>query len=152
MKKIIAAFDGLKFSDSVTKYAINLAKQSSSHLVGIFLEAQARMINAKRVFEFGSGYGYSAYWFARAVGADGSVICSDGDATNCERAEKYLSAAALWQRMEFRVGLAQDIFAQTAGLFDICYNDVDKSTYPEIWQMAKNRIRSGGLYIADNAL
>ena len=110
------------------------------------------MINAKRVFEFGSGYGYSAYWFARAVGADGCVICSDSDPMNCERAEKYLSAAALWQRMEFNVGMAQDIFARTDGLFDICYNDVDKGAYPEIWQMAKHRIRSGGLYIADNVL
>jgi nucleotide-binding universal stress UspA family protein len=38
MRKIIAAIDGLKYSESVTEYAINLAKQSSSHLVGVFLE------------------------------------------------------------------------------------------------------------------
>lgn len=123
-----------------------------NRLAGIFLETQAKMINAKRVFEFGSGYGYSAYWFAKAVGADGRVICSDANAANRERAEKFLSAAVLWQRVEFYVGLAQDIFAQTDGLFDICYNDVDKGAYPEIWQMARHRIRSGGLYIADNVL
>lgn len=123
-----------------------------NRLVGIFLETQAKMINAKRIFEFGSGFGYSAYWFAKAVGADGCVMCSDADAANHERAEKYLTAVDLWQRTEFRVGLAQDVFAQTDDLFDICYNDVDKEAYPEIWRMAKNRIRSGGLYIADNAL
>lgn len=123
-----------------------------NRLAGIFLEIQAKMINAKRVFEFGSGYGYSAYWFAKAVGADGRVICSDANAVNRERAEKFLSAAVLWQRVEFYVGMAQDIFAQTDGLFDICYNDVDKGVYPEIWQMARHRIRSGGLYIADNVL
>ena len=38
MKKIIAAFDGLKFSESSMAYAIQLAKQSSAHLVGIFLD------------------------------------------------------------------------------------------------------------------
>ena len=38
MKKIIAAFDGLKFSHSTRDYAILLAKQSSAHLVGIFLD------------------------------------------------------------------------------------------------------------------
>lgn len=38
MKKIIAAIDGLKYSESVTEYAISLAKQSISHLVGVFLE------------------------------------------------------------------------------------------------------------------
>lgn len=123
-----------------------------NRLVGVFLETQAKMISAKRIFEFGSGYGYSAYWFAKAVGTDGCVVCSDTDAVNRERAEKYLAAADLWQRIEFNVGLAQEVFAQTEGLFDICYNDVDKGDYPEIWRMAKQRIRPGGLYIADNVL
>jgi nucleotide-binding universal stress UspA family protein len=38
MKKFIVAFDGLKFSESTRDYAIDLAKQSSAHLVGVFLE------------------------------------------------------------------------------------------------------------------
>jgi caffeoyl-CoA O-methyltransferase len=121
-------------------------------LVGAFIESQAKMINAERVFEFGSGYGYSAYWFAKAVGPKGQVICTDADVLNQEKAEQYLSAAGLWNRIDFRVGMAQEVFARTEGLFDICYNDVDKGDYPEIWLMAKDRIRPGGLYIADNVL
>jgi len=121
-------------------------------LVGIFLETLAKTANAKRVFEFGSGYGYSAYWFAKAVGADGQVICSEADFLNQEKAELYLRAAGLWDRVDFRAGMAQAIFAETDGLFDICYNDVDKGDYPEIWSLAKGRIRPGGLYIADNVL
>ena len=38
MKKFIVAFDGLKFSESARDYAIQFAKQSSAHLVGIFLD------------------------------------------------------------------------------------------------------------------
>ena len=38
MKKIIVAIDGLKYSESAVTYAIHIAKQTSSHLVGIFLE------------------------------------------------------------------------------------------------------------------
>ena len=121
-------------------------------LVGIFLETMARAINAKRVFEFGSGYGYSAYWFAKAVGEEGIVVCSDGDPLNKEKAEKYLSSVELGNRVNFHTGYAQEIFSETEGLFDICYNDADKNQYPEIWQMAKNRICPGGLYIADNVL
>ncbi|MGJ0428923.1 O-methyltransferase [Methylobacter sp.] len=121
-------------------------------LVGIFLETLAKSIGARRIFEFGSGYGYSAYWFARATGLEGRVICSDGDAVNRLKAQGYLSAAGLWDRVDFRTGFAQDIFAQTEGLFDICYNDVDKGDYPEVWRMARDRIRPGGLYIADNVL
>lgn len=121
-------------------------------LVGVFLETLAKTANAKRVFEFGSGYGYSAYWFAKAVGDGGQVICSEADFLNQEKAEQYLRAAGLWERVDFRAGMAQAIFAETEGLFDICYNDVDKGDYPEIWALAKGRMRPGGLYIADNVL
>lgn len=132
------------------------AKQRSfpivNRLVGIFLETQAKMISAKRVFEFGSGFGYSAFWFARAVGTDGEIFCSDGKNDNKVCAETYLKAAGFWDRVTFNVGMAQTIFSQTDGMFDICYNDVDKGDYPEIWRLARGRIRPGGLYIADNVL
>jgi nucleotide-binding universal stress UspA family protein len=38
MKKIIAALDSLKFSDSATAYAISIAKHGNAHLVGVFLD------------------------------------------------------------------------------------------------------------------
>ena len=40
MKKIIAAFDGLKYSGSTSDYAIYLAKQTDTHLVGVFMDDQ----------------------------------------------------------------------------------------------------------------
>ncbi len=133
-----------------------LAEQNNfpivGRLVGVFLETMAKTINAQRVFEFGSGYGYSAYWFARAVGANGQVICSESDLLNKEKARQYLGKVDLWDRLDFQAGMAQDIFVKTDGLFDLCYNDADKGDYPEIWSLAKNRIRPGGLYIADNVL
>jgi len=38
MKKILAAIDGLKFSESTCNYAIELAKKSKAYLVGVFLD------------------------------------------------------------------------------------------------------------------
>ncbi|MGZ5285838.1 MAG: universal stress protein [Flavisolibacter sp.] len=38
MKKFIAAFDGLDFSESTMHYAIYLARKCQAHLVGVFLE------------------------------------------------------------------------------------------------------------------
>jgi hypothetical protein len=38
MKKIIAAFDGLKYSQSTRDFAIYLSKKTDTHLVGIFLD------------------------------------------------------------------------------------------------------------------
>ena len=64
-------------------------------LVGATVELLARSVGAKRVFELGSGYGYSAYWFSRAVGPGGEVHCTDGDPANESKALDYLGRAGL---------------------------------------------------------
>jgi Universal stress protein UspA and related nucleotide-binding proteins len=38
MKKFIAAFDGLKFSESTLDYTLYLASQADAHVVGVFLD------------------------------------------------------------------------------------------------------------------
>lgn len=120
--------------------------------VGRYLELAARAIGARRVMELGSGYGYSAYWFARAVGPEGEVICTDGDPDNARVAETYLRRAGLWDRVRYRVGDALEGFAAEAGEFDLVYCDVDKDGYPDCWRAARERIRVGGLYLCDNVL
>lgn len=119
---------------------------------GRYLEHAARSIGAKRVMELGSGYGYSAYWFARAVGADGEVVCTDGNPDNAALAESYLSKAGVWDRVRYRVGDALTGFAEEQGEFDIVYCDVDKPGYPDCWRAARERIRVGGLWLCDNVL
>jgi predicted O-methyltransferase YrrM len=117
---------------------------------GRFLELAARAVGARRVMELGSGYGYSAYWFARAVGPGGEVVCTDGDPENARLAEDYLGTAG--NRVRYRVGDALDEFADEAGNFDVVYCDVDKDGYPDCWRAARDRIRVGGLWMCDNTI
>ncbi|HEX9695388.1 MAG TPA: O-methyltransferase [Actinomycetota bacterium] len=117
--------------------------------VGVTLEVLARTLRATRVFELGSGYGYSAYWFARAAE---EVWCTDGDPENAKKAETYLSKAGVWPRIRYRVGDALEGLAAADGEFDIVYCDIDKHGYPGAWRAARERIRIGGLYICDNVL
>ena len=119
---------------------------------GRYLELAARSIGARRVMELGSGYGYSAYWFARAVGPDGQVVCTDGDPQNAKLAEEYLRKAEVWQRVRYRVGDALEGFAAESGDFDVVYCDVDKDGYPDCWRAARERIRVGGLWLCDNVI
>ncbi len=120
--------------------------------VGRFLEMQALAVGARRVMELGSGYGYSAYWFGRAVGAGGAVVCTDGDPGNAEAAEEYLTRAGLWDRVEYRVGDALEQLADTDGEFDVVYCDVDKGGYPDCFRAGAERLRVGGVYLCDNTL
>ncbi len=121
-------------------------------MVGVTLEILARSIGARRVFELGSGYGYSAYWFARAVGDGGEVHLTDGDPGNETKALDYLGRAGLGERVRFHVGDALSSFSAVQGDFDIVYCDIDKHGYPGAWAAACERIRVGGLWLCDNVL
>ncbi|MGZ8626204.1 MAG: O-methyltransferase [Actinomycetota bacterium] len=121
-------------------------------LVGVTVELLARTIGARRVFELGSGFGYSAYWFGRAVGPGGEVHGTDGDPANEQKALAYLSRAGLEDRIRWHAGDAVTSLAGVDGAFDVVYCDVDKEGYPEAWRAARDRVRVGGLYLCDNVL
>ncbi len=121
-------------------------------LCGRTLEMLARSIGAKRVFELGSGYGYSAYWFARATGSDGEIHLTDTDAGNEKKAMDFLERAGLDDPIRYHVSDALEAFDQTSGEFDIVYCDIDKAGYPDAWRAARDRIRVGGYWISDNML
>jgi caffeoyl-CoA O-methyltransferase len=120
--------------------------------VGVTLEVLARSIGARRVLEMGSGYGYSAYWFARAVGEAGEVHMTEGDERNQRKAIDYLGRAGLADRVRSHVGNALAIIDRLEGEFDVIFCDIDKGDYPEAWTKAGGRIRVGGLYLCDNVL
>ena len=121
-------------------------------LVGVTLEVLTRAVGAKRVFELGSGFGYSAYWFSRAIGPRGELHLTDGDPENEKKAADYLGRAGLDGPVTFHVGDAVEALNATEGQFDVVYCDIDKDGYPDAWRNARERIRPGGLYLCDNVL
>ncbi len=121
-------------------------------LCGVWLELLARSIGARRVFELGSGFGFSAYWFARAVGPGGEVHGTDGDPANEPKALDYLGRAGVGDRIRWHVGDALESFAAEGGEFDVVFCDIDKPGYPDAWRAARERIRLGGLYLCDNTI
>jgi caffeoyl-CoA O-methyltransferase len=121
-------------------------------MCGRYIEVLTRMIGAKRIFELGSGYGYSAYWFSRAIGAKGEIHLTDGNPKNRDRAMDFLTRAGLAEPITFHVGDALENFASVDGEFDIVFCDIDKDGYPDAWRAARDRIRVGGLFIIDNML
>jgi caffeoyl-CoA O-methyltransferase len=121
--------------------------------VGRLLSILARTLGARRVLELGSGFGYSAYWFARAVGEGGEVHCTELSADNRDQALSFLGQAGLGQRVTYHLGDALELArSQPDGTFDLVFNDVDKELYPQTVELAVKLLRPGGLFITDNAL
>jgi caffeoyl-CoA O-methyltransferase len=121
-------------------------------LVGRHLVVLARAIGARRVFELGSGYGYSALHFARAVGDGGEVHCTELSEENVRLAEGFLRRAGVWERVRYHREEATAALKRVGGTWDIVYNDIDKDGYPPTVELAFEHLRPGGLFITDNVL
>ena len=120
--------------------------------IGAIVEQTARAGRVRRVFEFGSGFGYSAYWFARAIGKTGEIYLTDRSEDNLGAAKKQLSRLKNPPRFHFLQGDALEIFESVRGDFDAVFLDLDKKSYPEVLRKSVPRIKTGGFLIADNAL
>lgn len=121
-------------------------------VVGRTLCLLTRSIAARRILELGSGFGYSAYWFARALPEDGELILTEASAKNSAQAREFFRQGGVRCRLRFEVGNALEIIDRLPGEFDIIFNDVDKEEYPAVFNKAVPRVRPGGFFLSDNML
>jgi len=113
----------------------------------------ARMIGAKKIFELGSGYGYSTAFFARALKENGGGVVHhvvwDDELSN--RARKHLAALGFHTEVQYHNGEAvQTLRDSTDGPYDLIFNDIDKHGYPAALPVIEERLRPGGVLIIDN--
>ncbi len=119
---------------------------------GRWLELITRAIGGRRIFEFGSGFGYSAAFFARAVGPGGEVHACEKDRWEQEAFETHFQDAELKARIRYHLGDAFVVFEGLPGEFDGVLIDCNKVDYPRALELAVPRLRSGGVVLADNVL
>ncbi len=114
----------------------------------------ARMIGARRIFELGSGYGYSTAWFAQAVreNGGGTVYHVVWDESLSQRARGHLGNLGFDDMIEYRVDEAVEVLRNTEGPFDLIFNDIDKQGYPASLPVIAEKLRPGGVLIIDNML
>ncbi|NIP37978.1 MAG: O-methyltransferase [Candidatus Dadabacteria bacterium] len=120
--------------------------------VGRFLYQITKISGAKKIFELGSGFGYSAYWFSKALDDGGYIICTEHSADNHKIAEELFKKSDYFNRVKYKKGEALSILKRQEEKFDIILNDVDKEYYPDVVELAAEKLSPGGLLITDNML
>ena len=123
-------------------------------VVGQLCYVVARALGARRVFELGSGFGYSTAWFARAVKENGGGevhhVVWDDELSN--EARQNIAALGLSDVVHFTIGEAVETLRASSGDLDIIFNDIDKHGYPHALPVIEAKLRRGGLLIADNMI
>ncbi|ELY53010.1 O-methyltransferase [Natronococcus jeotgali] len=120
--------------------------------VGGFLRFLAHVVGAERIFEFGSGYGYSAYWFADALPADGEIVLTEVDADELELAREYMAAGEYDAVARYELGDALETIEGYAGPFDVVLIDHQKGRYVDALEAVRPKVPVGGVVVADNAI
>jgi predicted O-methyltransferase YrrM len=152
LDRLVPARDALTASieEEATKSRFPIIGPACGHLCYLL----TRLVGAKQVFELGSGYGYSTGWFARALRDNGGgtvhhVVWDDGLSL---RAQEYLQALGVADQVQFHIGEAVAALRAARGPFDVIFNDIDKQGYPDALPVIAEKLRPGGLLIADNLL
>jgi len=111
--------------------------------VGGWLSQLARVAGARRGFEVGSCFGYSAYWFALALPDDGAVVLTDLEEANLDRAREYLERGGLADLATFEVGDALATAERYDGPFDVVWLDLEKYQYEATFETMRDAVRPG---------
>jgi len=150
--------DLTRFHDPILKEMEDRARETNfpiiGPVVGPWLYQLARMINAKRIFEMGSGYGYSTWFFAKALddNGGGEVVHTVWDEKLSEEAKVWLEKAGMLRCLDFQVSESTLALESAEPGIDLIFMDIDKEGYRMALDTIERRLRPGGLLLIDNTL
>jgi caffeoyl-CoA O-methyltransferase len=119
---------------------------------GRLLALLVRAAGATRVLEVGTLFGYSGIWMARELAPGGHMDTIEIEKMHADAAEHWFERAGLADRVTVHRGAGLDVLATLPGPYDVAFIDADKNGYPEYVRQSLERLRPGGIVIADNAI
>jgi predicted O-methyltransferase YrrM len=119
--------------------------------VGRFFLQLAMLHRPRRILELGSGFGYSAVWWA--LGApEAEIHLTDFREKNLRQAADYLARVGATDRIHLHPGDALEVAGRLEGPWDLIFCDIDKEEYPAAADFAATALRPGGVLLFDNIL
>lgn len=124
----------------------------SGHILGNFLSLFSRMISPQRILEIGTFTGYSALCLARGLKPGGMLTTIEINDELRNTALKYFRKAKLEDRIRLINGDALKLLPDIKDSFDLVFLDANKDDYPAYYKLVFDKIRPGGILLADNVL
>lgn len=135
-----------------TQAKVLMPRMISGHLQGKMLELFAKMLQPKTILEIGTYTGYSGICLARGLGKDGKLITLDINDELETMVRGFFEESGLASQIDYRLGNARKIIPTLNGPFDLVFIDADKFYYAEYFDLIIDKVRPGGIILADNVL
>ena len=118
-----------------------------------FLSLLARAANAQAILEIGTSVGFSTVHLAlAALETGGHVTTVELLPAKYEAAQANLARGGLAGVVTQHLGDALALLPTLPGPWDLVFLDPEKELYVEAWNLFKDKVRPGGLVVADNLL
>lgn len=124
----------------------------SGHLQGRFLEMVSRMVRPVTILEVGTYTGYSAICLAQGLQPGGKLHTIDHNPELEDFTREYIRLAGLEECIVLHTGEALEVIPSLQDSFDLVFIDADKENYIRYFDMAYEKLRPGGVILADNVL
>lgn len=133
---------------------VNLLKPRmlSGHLQGRMLKMFCRMVNPKYILEIGTYTAYATLCLAEGVDDDAEIQTIEVNDELEDFILKHLHKSKLKDKIHLHIGDAMEIIPQIDRTFDLVFIDANKRHYIEYYNLIFDKVRPGGLIIADNTL
>jgi len=120
---------------------------------GQFLFALVAPQTDCEVLELGGSRGYSTIWFAAGVrNLGGRVLSLEADPAKCEAWRSNIEEAGLGDVAELIEGDAFETLRAIDDIFDVVFIDAEKEDYERLFELARDKVEPGALFVADNVL
>ncbi len=144
--------DLLKQLSRDTRAKVLNPRMLSGHLQGRFLSMISRMLQPERILEIGTYTGYSALCLCEGLKNDGLLITIDINDELESLSLSYFAASVYANRIHQKSGDTLQIIPTLQDTFDLVFIDADKKEYLEYYQLIIDKVRPGGIILADNVL
>ncbi len=121
-------------------------------LTSNFLQFITTISKSKFILEIGTFTGYSALTFAQAIPEDGIVFTIESNPQVLSIAHQFFKKSGLEGKIKSFEGRAEDLIPGIDQKFDLVFIDGSKQDYQEHYELCLDKLRSGGILIADNVL
>ena len=124
----------------------------SGHLQGKVLEMISYMLRPRRILEIGTFTGYSALCLAKGLTTDGLLHTIDIREADVQLAKSYFEKSENSHKIISHCGNAISVIETLDEEWDLVFIDADKKNYGLYYDLVFDKVRSGGVIIADNVL